>query len=50
MKKAENQENNEEKLLFKPYNAKYTRRTNVNSELKRIQKNDLISKTFQRIA
>ena len=33
---AENQENNEEKLLFKPYNAKYTRRTNVNSELQRI--------------
>ena len=36
MKIAENQENNEEKLLFKPYNAKYTRRTNVNSELQRI--------------
>ena len=36
MKIANNQENNEEKLLFKPYNAKYTRRTNVNSELQRI--------------
>ena len=36
MQIAENQENNEEKLLFKPYNAKYTRRTNVNSELQRI--------------
>lgn len=38
MKKADEQENNEEKLLFKPYNAKYTRRTNVNSELQRILK------------
>lgn len=38
MQIAENQENNEEKLLFKPYNAKYTRRTNVNSELQRIFK------------
>lgn len=36
MQIADNQENNEEKLLFKPYNAKYTRRTNVNSELQRI--------------
>ena len=36
MQIAENQENNEEKLLFKPYNARYTRRTNVNSELQRI--------------
>lgn len=36
MKQAENQEKNEEKLLFKPINQKYTRRTNVNSELKRI--------------
>lgn len=32
------QENNEEKLLFKPLDQKYTRRTNVNSELKRILK------------
>lgn len=38
MKKAESQENNEEKLLFKPDNQKYTRRTNVNSELQRILK------------
>lgn len=36
MKVAESKENNEEKLLFKPDNAKYTRRTNVNSELQRI--------------
>ena len=33
---AQNQENNNEKLLFKPNNARYTRRTNVNSELQRI--------------
>lgn len=38
MQIADTQENNEEKLLFKPYNAKYTRRTNVNSELQRILK------------
>ena len=38
MKKAESQSNNEEKLLFKPINQKYTRRTNVNSELQRILK------------
>lgn len=38
MKIAENKENNEEKLLFKPDNAKYTRRNNVNSELQRIMK------------
>lgn len=36
--KAESQNNNEEKLLFKPINQKYTRRTNVNSELQRILK------------
>lgn len=36
MKQAEKQENNKEKLLFKPINQKYTRRTNVNSELQRI--------------
>ena len=36
MRQAEKQENNEEKLLFKPINQKYTRRTNVNSELQRI--------------
>lgn len=38
MQVADTQENNEEKLLFKPDNAKYTRRTNVNSELQRILK------------
>lgn len=38
MRIAEQQENNPEKLLFKPNNAKYTRRTNVNSELQRILK------------
>ena len=38
MRKAESQENNEEKLLFKPENQSYTRRTNVNSELQRILK------------
>lgn len=36
MQIANTQDNNDEKLLFKPYNAKYTRRTNVNSELQRI--------------
>ena len=38
MQIAETQENNEEKLLFKPQNQKYTRRENVNSELQRILK------------
>ena len=33
---AESQNNNEEQLLFKLINQKYTRRTNVNSELQRI--------------
>lgn len=36
MQIADSQINNEEKLLFKPLNSKYTRRTNVNSELQRI--------------
>ena len=36
MQIADEQINNEEKLLFKPLNSKYTKRTNVNSELKRI--------------
>lgn len=36
MQVANEQINNEEKLLFKPLNKKYTRRTNVNSELQRI--------------
>ena len=38
MQFANNQINNEEKLLFKPLNKKYTRRGNVNSELQRILK------------
>lgn len=36
MQIANEQINNEEKLLFKPLNRKYTSRTNVNSELQRI--------------
>lgn len=36
MQIANNQENNDEKLLFKPNNSKYTKRGNVNSELHRI--------------
>ena len=39
MQIANKQLNNEEKLLFKPYNSKYVRRSNVNNELKRILKN-----------
>ena len=35
---AENQNNNDEKLLFKPEYMKYTKRENVNSELKRLLK------------
>lgn len=38
MRIADSQENNEEKLLFKPDNQKYTYRNNVNSELQRILK------------
>ena len=38
MKVANDQINNDEKLLFKTINQKYTRRENVNSELKRILK------------
>lgn len=38
MKVTNDQINNDEKLLFKPINQKYTRRENVNSELKRILK------------
>lgn len=37
---SKEQENNEEKLLFKPNNQKYTKRENVNSELKRILKKE----------
>ncbi len=40
MKIANAQENNEEKLLFKPKNCKYVRRPNVNSELQRILKKE----------
>lgn len=36
MQIANNQINNDEKLLFKPFNHKYARRGNVNSELHRI--------------
>lgn len=35
---AENQDNNEEKMLFKPEYSRYTDRENVNSQLKRILK------------
>lgn len=38
MRYAQQQENNGEKLLFKPNNQRYTKRGNVNSELKRILK------------
>ena len=40
MQLANSQENNEEKLLFKPNNGRYTRRCNVNSELRRILKSE----------
>ena len=40
MRLADNQEYNEEKLLFKPYNVKYAKRTNMNSELQRILLNE----------
>ncbi len=36
MQVANSQENNNEKLLFKPNNSKYAKRGNVNSELQRI--------------
>lgn len=38
MNYANRQENNEEKMLFKPDNARYVRRTNINKELQRILK------------
>ena len=38
MRIANVQKDNEDRLLFKPNDAKYTRRANVNSELKRILK------------
>ena len=40
MQIANSQENNEEKLLFKPKNSKYVRRPNVNTELQRILKKE----------
>lgn len=49
MRIAKNQQNNEEKLLFKPYNRQYTDRENVNTELKRQLKNILELKILLRI-
>ena len=40
MQIANAQENNEEKLLFKPQNSNYVRRPNVNTELQRILKKE----------
>lgn len=40
MQFANNQVNNDEKLLFKPYNSKYCRRSTINNELKRIFKKE----------
>lgn len=40
MQVAENQLNNDEKLLFKPSNSKYCRRSTINNELKRIFKKE----------
>lgn len=40
MQIADNQENNEEKLLFKPIKGNYTKRINVNYELHRILKKE----------
>ena len=40
MQIANAQKNNEEKLLFKPNNSKYCRRSTINNELKRILKNE----------
>jgi len=40
MKIADTQINNEEKLLFKPDNSKYCRRSTINNELKRIFKKE----------
>ena len=41
MKIANKQINNDEKLLFKPNNSKYCRRSTINNELKRILKQEL---------
>ena len=40
MKFADKQENNEEKLLFKPKDQRYTRRTTVNSVLRKMLKSE----------
>ena len=40
MKFADTQVNNDEKLLFKPYNSKYCRRSTINNELQRVFKNE----------
>ncbi len=40
MQIADNQVNNDEKLLFKPYNSKYCRRSTINNELQRILKKE----------
>ena len=40
MQIANTQKNNEEKLLFKPQNSKYVRRSTVNNELQRILKKE----------
>lgn len=40
MQIANAQKNNEEKLLFRPSNSKYCRRSTINNELKRILKNE----------
>ena len=40
MQIANAQDNNEEKLLFKPNNSKYCRRSTINNELKRVLKNE----------
>mgnify|MGYP006990176260 CR=1 FL=1 len=37
-----NQDNNEEKLLFKPEYKKYADRENANNELKRLLKNHVL--------
>ena len=40
MKIADIQPNNEEKLLFKPYNSKYCRRSTINNELQKVLKKE----------
>jgi len=41
MKIADKQMNNDEKLLFKPNNSTYCRRSTINNELKRVLKKEL---------